>query len=164
MKKLPKILLLSLMFFSVAYADKQSQIGAFIVIERIDALTDVDTSGMWTPDTSGDDGSFLSWKCTENGLAVYVTSSYELGAKGSATTYRFDKLRASKTEIWSSATSGTAVFAPARLVYSMTAQATKSKGIVVRVTDVDAFSRTYQFDLTGFSKAISLLPCAKDIF
>ena len=153
------IAILIFLALSTAMAE---QIGSFLYIERVDPITDEDTSfAVAVPIDKNE--RFLLLRCKNKKLEVlYSTNVYLGSATEFNVIYRFDNREPSKTEKWSASVTRQSVFFP------MNSEETSSDfkidlitwdKIVIRVYDFKETAYTDTFLLSGAMELASRMNC-----
>ncbi len=158
--------LFSLLFvlgLSLSFA--QEQFDSFVYAENIDAMTDMDTSFIYTIETDAvgyREGSLI-WICAQDGLLRLGVNADEFLDSDDTTlvSYRFDK-GTPETAILTLVPEGTGAYATGSTLEKMTAAALAASTMVVRFEDYRGSDYTYIFSLTGLSDALGKLGCAAE--
>ena len=142
-------------------ATAQEQIGAFLFLRQLDAITDVDESAIGTTELepTAVRTARLVWSC--DGPQIHLTVGVDdfVGSDGSVQVqWRFDRGAPSGTRQWE--VSRTFVFAPDGDIVEFTDQALPASEVVIRVTGYQGAQHDLRFSLAGLTSSLQRLPCA----
>lgn len=140
-----------MLFFGSTVGQAQN---AFRYVEKIDAITDEDTSYVWT----GTQDVHLVWRCNNNDVEIFAVPDDYISSNGATVVFRFDKDQPVQTN-WSTSTKGTAVFAPDRIIKGFTASAMKSDKVIFRIYDYNNTPIDVSYSLLGSEQALNKLKC-----
>ncbi len=136
------------------------QIGSFLYQQRLDPITDEDSSYILTTGMADrEDNSILIFRCDIDGFSVLISTIYELGVAPEVV-YRFDKAKASIAEKWIGDLTKKGAFISDNAVPVFTKAALNSTTVVVRVSAENGITHTFQYDLTALKAALNYLTCA----
>ena len=161
-----KKLFLMALFLSLVQSVQAQQMGGWSYVQREDPLTDADTSFIALPPLGDLRGTRagLSIKCDADafkGFNIIIPIDGYLGSEDEVgVLVRFDKAVA-KPAMWFNSVAGTGVFVSDIEKDDLFAKMKKAKMMVFRVQKYDKGVATYQFNLSGLSKALIKLKCAK---
>lgn len=156
--RLRLLTVLALAVLATPVAARQEKIGAFVLTETLDEMTDVLNVMAGAP-AEGARDAMLVWRCTGPSLELLLATGEYLGSQSRPVMFRFDAGEPSRPEAWSISTTGRAVFSPRQRVASFTTDALAASRVVIRVSDFRRVDHTYRFDLTGLSEVLDRLPC-----
>ncbi len=157
--------LILLLILSIAPLPQQAQrIGDFRYVPRLDPITDEDTSYIITEDVNATlmRTGKLIWKCSSDGLDLYIDSDEYLGRQPIEVVCRFDRKTPWPTTNWINSTDGSSAFANRSQLALFTENALPANQVVVRLKDYEGSSYTYTFSLKGLTQALGRLGCATE--